>query len=91
MDMIALSETARQDGHAIPRGPRSSQAAAGRCAPKIALIVAAAYVALGIGTPWLLQDAPPLVYEVVAARAAPPASAPVRASFSPAPVVEVNR
>lgn len=91
MDMIALNEISRHNGHAIPRGPRSSHTAAGRCAPKIALIIAAVYVALGVGTPWLLQDAPPLVYEVVAARAAPAASAPGRASVLPARAIEVNR
>jgi hypothetical protein len=84
MDKIALEDARRHGGYVIPPAQSFGPTAAGRCAPKIALILAAAYVALAQGEPWLLQNAPPSPYEVVAARARPAGTPSDRENASPA-------
>jgi hypothetical protein len=84
MDKIALEDARRHAGYVIPPAQSFGPTAAWRCAPKIALILAAAYVALAFGEPWLLQKAPPTPYEVVAAQARPALTPPGRENASPA-------
>ncbi len=73
MDDAGLDETHGHAGRDLPRARR-------RLGPLrewhgvavAALAVAAAYVVLAVGAPWLLEDAPPSLYEIVAARACAP-------------------
>ncbi len=54
---------------AAPRRVRGRSVVAGVCA------LAAVYLAFAVGTPWLLRDAPPDTYTVVANQATCPAAA----------------
>ena len=40
----------------------------GRYAARAAIVIAAVYLALGVGAPWMLNNAPPSPQDVVAAR-----------------------
>jgi hypothetical protein len=68
MNKIALEDARQHAGYVIPTAPSVGRTAMWHCARKTALILAAVYVALALGEPWLLQNAPPSPHEVVVTR-----------------------
>jgi hypothetical protein len=76
MDMVALNEARRHSSYIIACVHTPDARPQGHGLTKSGLAIAAAYIALGIAVPWLLLDAPPSLYEIVATRACATGSPP---------------
>ena len=61
-----------------------------RHAPRAALMLLATYLALAVGAPWLLHDAPPSPQDVVAAKVCCGATAAATETRTPRPAAPRN-
>ncbi len=84
MDRVALNEARRHSSYVIACTPAPDARHQRHGLTRSGLAVAAAYIALGIAVPWLLLDAPPSLYEIVATRACATGS-PSKPVEAPAP------